>query len=185
MCTKKSGLNASGHRDALSNDRRESAAHFKRPAKQALALAIEPRAKREARSVLCHTCQESNSNVRAERERRHCRSQARAIACYEGCGLCNRFNLRMRTVLFDQVYNNTTVNREYFVSKIFHAINFHVKQFSDKRPCTALSFILRMYFFVHLIFAQARLSENIITTKYSQFTVLDFVHELCLCFVSM
>ena len=32
------------------------------------------------------------------------------------------------------------VNREYFVSKIFHAINFHVKQFSDKRS------ILRIYF---------------------------------------
>ena len=44
-------------RDALSNDRRESAARFERPAKQALALATEPRAKREARSVLCHTCQ--------------------------------------------------------------------------------------------------------------------------------
>ena len=46
--------NASGHRDALSNDRRKSAAHFERPAKQALALATEPRAKRESRSVLCH-----------------------------------------------------------------------------------------------------------------------------------
>ena len=55
VCTKKSGLNASGHRDALSNDRRESAARFERPAKQALALATEPRAKRETRSV--HTCQ--------------------------------------------------------------------------------------------------------------------------------
>ena len=42
-------------RDALSNDRRESAARFERPAKQALALATEPRAKREERSV--HTCQ--------------------------------------------------------------------------------------------------------------------------------
>ena len=42
-------------RDALSNDRRESAARFERPAKQALALATEPRAKREARSI--HTCQ--------------------------------------------------------------------------------------------------------------------------------
>ena len=40
---------------ALSNDRRESAARFERPAKQALALATEPRAKREARSI--HTCQ--------------------------------------------------------------------------------------------------------------------------------
>ena len=47
VCTKKSGLNASGHmiatsRDVLSNDRRESAAHFERPAEQALALATEP-----------------------------------------------------------------------------------------------------------------------------------------------
>ena len=42
-------------RDALLNDRRESAMRFERPAKQALALATEPRAKREARSV--HTCQ--------------------------------------------------------------------------------------------------------------------------------
>ena len=42
-------------RDALSNDRRESAARFERPAKQVLALATEPRAKREVRSI--HTCQ--------------------------------------------------------------------------------------------------------------------------------
>ena len=42
-------------RNALSNNRRESAECFERPAKQALALATEPRAKREARSV--HTCQ--------------------------------------------------------------------------------------------------------------------------------
>ena len=42
-------------RDALSNDLRESAMHFEKPAKQALALATEPRAKREARSV--HTYQ--------------------------------------------------------------------------------------------------------------------------------
>ena len=57
VCTKKSGLNASGHRDALSNDRRENAVRFERPAKQALALATEPRAKREARSVLSRTYQ--------------------------------------------------------------------------------------------------------------------------------
>ena len=44
-------------RDTLSNDWRESAARFEKPAKQALALATEPRAKREARSVLCHTYQ--------------------------------------------------------------------------------------------------------------------------------
>ena len=44
-------------RDALSNDQRESTAHFKRPAKQVLALATEPRAKRKAKSVLYLTCQ--------------------------------------------------------------------------------------------------------------------------------
>ena len=42
--------------DALSIERSaRSAARFERPAKQALALATEPRAKRETRSV--HTCQ--------------------------------------------------------------------------------------------------------------------------------
>ena len=44
-------------RDAWPDDRCESAVRFKRPAKQALMLATEPRAKREARSVLYHTCQ--------------------------------------------------------------------------------------------------------------------------------
>ena len=44
-------------RDTLSNDQRESTAYFERPAKQVLALATEPRAKREVRSVLYHTCQ--------------------------------------------------------------------------------------------------------------------------------
>ena len=43
-------------RDTLSYDWSESAAHFKRPAEQTLALATKPRAKREARSVLYHTC---------------------------------------------------------------------------------------------------------------------------------
>ena len=38
-------------RDVLSNDCRESVAHFERPAKQVLVRATEPRAKREARSV--------------------------------------------------------------------------------------------------------------------------------------
>ena len=58
-------------RDALSNDWCESAAHFEKPAKQVLALATEPRAKREARSVLCHVipvCSPvASANVRAER----------------------------------------------------------------------------------------------------------------------
>ena len=42
-------------RDALLNDRRESAVRFEKPAKQALALATKPRVKREVRSV--HTYQ--------------------------------------------------------------------------------------------------------------------------------
>ena len=41
-------------RDVLSNDRHEIAIRFKRPAKQVLALATEPRVKQEARSVLYH-----------------------------------------------------------------------------------------------------------------------------------
>ena len=44
-------------RDVLSNHRRKSDLRFERPAKQALVLATKPRAKREARSILCHTCQ--------------------------------------------------------------------------------------------------------------------------------
>ena len=44
-------------RDALSNDWCESTVRFERLVEQALALATEPGAKREARSVLCHTCQ--------------------------------------------------------------------------------------------------------------------------------
>ena len=42
-------------RDALSNNQHESTVRFEKPAKQALALATEPQAKREARSV--HTYQ--------------------------------------------------------------------------------------------------------------------------------
>ena len=44
-------------RDALSNHWYESDTRFERPPKQALALATDPRAKQEARSVLCRTCQ--------------------------------------------------------------------------------------------------------------------------------
>ena len=60
-----------------------------------------------------------------------------------------------------------TVNHEYFASQIFRAIKFRVKSFSDKRPRTALSLIMRI-FFVCLIFALAMLSENILTTKISR-----------------
>ena len=44
MCTKKSGLNSSGHSYALLNVWHESAVRFERPAEQALALATEPSA---------------------------------------------------------------------------------------------------------------------------------------------
>ena len=57
VCKKKSGLNASGHRDALSSDWCKSTTHFERPAEQALVLATELQVKQEVSSVLCHTCQ--------------------------------------------------------------------------------------------------------------------------------
>ena len=61
VCTKRMSLmpwaiHVATARDALSNDRRESTACFEKPTKQALALVTKPRVKREARSVLCHTC---------------------------------------------------------------------------------------------------------------------------------
>ena len=69
---------------------------FVRPAKQALALATEPQAKREVRSILCHTRQQSGNNVRAGREGRHC------TLSWRGVTSANRFHLRMRTVLFSE-----------------------------------------------------------------------------------
>ena len=57
----------------------ESAARLERLAEKALALTAEPRAKREVRSVLCHT----GSDVRAAPL-----LGAREDACSEGCGLC-------------------------------------------------------------------------------------------------
>ena len=67
VCTKKSGLMPlmpraiATARDTFLHLSIERSARkcrtFERPAKQALALATEPRTKREARSVLCHTCQ--------------------------------------------------------------------------------------------------------------------------------
>ena len=77
-------------RDALTNDRRESTTRFEKPAKQVLALATEPRAKREARSVLVIPVSSPVATFE--------QSENVAIACYEGCGLCNRFHLRLRSV---------------------------------------------------------------------------------------
>ena len=59
-------------RHTLSNGRRKSTVCFERPAEQVLVLATEPQAKQEARSILCHTCQQAGSDVQAEQERRHC-----------------------------------------------------------------------------------------------------------------
>ena len=39
-----------------------------------------------------------------------------------------------------------TINREDFVSKILPAMNFRIKQFTDKRPHTALLLTMHMYF---------------------------------------
>ena len=72
-------------RDALSNDRHESAAHFEKPAKQVLGLFFVIPV-----SSLVATFEQSE-NVAIAR--------LVGTACYEGCGLCNRFHLRMHTVL--------------------------------------------------------------------------------------
>ena len=87
-------------RDALSNDRRESAASFKRPASRRWALATEPRAKREARSVLCHI-PVSSPVATFEQSENIAIAHCRAIACCEGCGLCNnwyRFKVHVASI---------------------------------------------------------------------------------------
>ena len=75
---------------------------FERPAEQALVLDTEPRARREARSVLCHTCNslvvtfEQSENVAIAHL-----IGARAAACSEGCGLCNnryRFKVHLASI---------------------------------------------------------------------------------------
>ena len=40
---------------------------------------------------------------------------------------------------WELVSSTYIINREYFVSKIFRVRNFHVKNFSDKQPRTALA----------------------------------------------
>ena len=86
-------------RDALSNDRRESAARFERPAKQALALATEPRAKRE-RGLFIPVSSPHGPIATFEQSENVAIAHLVGAACFaKGCGLCNRFYLRMRTVL--------------------------------------------------------------------------------------
>ena len=66
----------------------QSAVRFKRPAQQA----TEPRAKRETRSVICHSLVVDST----ERERCHCNEQLLSTSI-EGCGLqsdTNRFKVR-------------------------------------------------------------------------------------------
>ena len=97
-------------RDALSNDRRESTARFAGLrgllSLQALALATEPRAKREARSIFVIpvsspvATSEQSENVTIA-------VGARAIACYEGCGLCNnwyRFKIHAASICACALY---------------------------------------------------------------------------------
>ena len=59
----------------------------------------------------------------------------------------------------------TTVNREYFVPKIFHAIIFRVIFFRQTTLYHIIVNIAHVYIFVRLIFAQARLSENIFNNE--------------------
>ena len=83
--------------------------------------------------------------------------------------ICGNF---VRTIfvleIFLQQYfrsHHITVNCEYFVSKIFHAIDFRVKiifgQTTLYRIIVNIAHIFRAF-----NFAQARLSENILTSKY-------------------
>ena len=68
-----------GHRDTFSSKRR-SAAYFERPAQQA----TEPRAKREARSVLCHCLMVDSTR---ENVTIHGEFEQLLLACSEGCDL--------------------------------------------------------------------------------------------------
>ena len=79
-------------RDVLSNDQHESAVRFERPAKQALALATEPRAKRETRSFFVIPV--SSPVVMFKQSENIAIAHlvgARATTCCEGCGLCNNW----------------------------------------------------------------------------------------------
>ena len=85
-------------RDALSNDQCESAARFERPAKQALVLATESFEQSEGRGLFFFIPISSPFKQSENVAIVHLIG-ARGVACYEGCGLCNRFNPCMRTVL--------------------------------------------------------------------------------------
>ena len=76
------------------------------------------------------------------------------------------------------IWNVDTVIREYFALQIFRMINFRVKYFSDKRPLTALSLIVRIIF-ACLIFGLAMLSENILKRKFPDLRYLTLVPVPC------
>ena len=81
-----------------------------RPAKQALALATEPRAKREAWCGLCHTCSPVTTFVQSENV---------AIAhLVGGVWPLQRFHLRMRTVLMGYVCEQVYTVIKYMISLI-------------------------------------------------------------------
>ena len=71
LCTKEGG-----HRDAFSSKWYEALYVLERPAQQA----TEPRAKREARSVLCHSLAPDGSSIT------YGEFKQLLLACSEGCG---------------------------------------------------------------------------------------------------
>ena len=77
----------------------------------------------------------------------------------------------MLTVIYLNFMNNIiTVNREYFVSNISWDKFFVLNNFRTNDPLPHLALTMRIIF-VHLIFALPMLSENILTTNVSRFTV--------------
>ena len=71
------------------------------------------------------------------------------------------------TILYNEPLN---ISRKYFVSKIFHAIKYN---FWTNNPVSQYRYYCACIF-VRFIFAQASLSKNILTTKYSRFTVCTY-----------
>ena len=79
-------------RDTLSNDRCKSATHFERPVKP-------PGLERSERRGLFFIIPVSSPVATFKQSENVAIAHLVGAACYEGCGLCNRFHLRMRTVL--------------------------------------------------------------------------------------
>ena len=73
------------------------------------------------------------------------------------------------------------VNCKYFVSKIFHAINFRVKKLSDRQPHAALDLTIRIIFHVfnfHFAHAIRKYFSN------ENFMIYGTDHAVFLCRVA-